>query len=201
MAGTTFHLWLPASQAVHAAACARAVSRPSRLMQGRVLFMDDEEPIRLMASILLARLGLEAVTAADGDEAVRLFEQARDEGRPFNVVVMDLTVPGGMGGLQAMQADASDRSSSAGHRLERLFERSGDGELIGRTGSWAWWRSLIASRISPPPCEPCCRNRPDPSTTRAGYLPGAGRWIDYGHETQTLAHRGAGDGGVGWRRR
>nr|MBP6508791.1 PAS domain S-box protein [Opitutaceae bacterium] len=101
--GTTFHLWLPASQAVHAAVRTGSQS-PFGLMQGRALFMDDEEPIRQMASILLTRLGLDAVTAADGDEAVRLFQQARDEGRPFNVVVMDLTVPGGVGGLQAMKA-------------------------------------------------------------------------------------------------
>lgn len=99
--GTTFHLWMPAS-------AAPVPPRPSTKspfgeLKGRVLFMDDEEHIRGMASVLLTRLGLEAVTAADGAEAVRLFEQARTENRPFDVVVMDLTVPGGMGGLQAVQ--------------------------------------------------------------------------------------------------
>jgi CheY-like chemotaxis protein len=72
-------------------------------MKGRVLFMDDEEPIRLMAAVLLGRLGLDPVIAADGDEAVQLFRTARDEGRPFDAVVMDLTVPGGKGGLAALR--------------------------------------------------------------------------------------------------
>ncbi len=99
--GSTFHLWLPASAAP--VPPRTASQSPFGEMKGRALFMDDEEPIRHMASVLLARLGLEAVTAEDGGEAVRLFQQARSEGRPFDVVVMDLTVPGGVGGLQAMQ--------------------------------------------------------------------------------------------------
>lgn len=99
--GTTFQLWLPASASP---VSARPSTRSSfGELKGRVLFMDDEEPIRSMAAVLLARLGLEAVTAEDGAEAVRLFQQARETQRPFDVVVMDLTVPGGMGGLQALQ--------------------------------------------------------------------------------------------------
>ncbi|MBX3751861.1 MAG: response regulator, partial [Opitutaceae bacterium] len=101
-AGTTFHLWLPA------AAEAEAPRRPNpapfaEAMQGRVLFMDDEEPIRLMAAVLLGRLGLDPTIAEDGAEAVRQFRQAHGEGRPFDAVVMDLTVPGGVGGLEALR--------------------------------------------------------------------------------------------------
>jgi PAS domain S-box-containing protein len=99
--GTTFRFWLPA--ATTAAASPAHSQSPFATLRGRVLFMDDEEPIRLMASVLLARLGLEAVTTEDGAEAVRLFVEAKKAGRPFDVVVMDLTVPGGVGGLQAMQ--------------------------------------------------------------------------------------------------
>ena len=101
-AGTTFHLWLPAAEEP-------ALPRPPSQapfaigMKGRVLFMDDEEPIRLMAAVLLGRLGLDPVIAEDGDEAVKLFRTARDEGRPFDAVVMDLTVPGGKGGLAALR--------------------------------------------------------------------------------------------------
>lgn len=98
--GAIFHVWLPASpdQPV-----ARRDSRsPLELMKGRVLFMDDEPPIRQMAVVLLARLGMETVTAEDGAEAVRLYQQAQADGRPFDVVIMDLTVPGGMGGREAM---------------------------------------------------------------------------------------------------
>ncbi|MEY3773708.1 MAG: hypothetical protein RLZZ129_488 [Verrucomicrobiota bacterium] len=99
--GTTFQIWLPASAA---AVETKPVSQsPFEELHGRVLFMDDEEAIRQMASILLSRLGLEPVMAEDGKEAVRVFEAARTSGSPFDLVVMDLTVPGGMGGLEALQ--------------------------------------------------------------------------------------------------
>ena len=72
-------------------------------LAGRVLFMDDEETIRRMAEALLVRLGFEVVTVSDGAEAVSTYAEAMANGRPFRVVVMDLTVPGGMGGRQAME--------------------------------------------------------------------------------------------------
>ena len=101
-AGTTFHLWLPA--APEAEVPRRASQAPfAGGMKGRVLFMDDEEPIRLMAAVLLGRLGLDPMIAEDGTEAVQHFRTAHAEGRPFDAVVMDLTVPGGMGGLEALR--------------------------------------------------------------------------------------------------
>lgn len=100
-AGTTFELWLPAAEAP--AAVPVHSQSPFTAMQGRVLFMDDEEPIRQMATILLGRLGLEPEMAEDGAEAVAKFEEARRTGRPFDLVVMDLTVPGGVGGLAALK--------------------------------------------------------------------------------------------------
>ncbi len=99
--GTTFHLWLPAARA-EPKASAEIVSAFEPL-QGRVLFMDDEEPIRVMTRTLLERLGLEATVTSDGGEAVRQYALARVNGQPFDVVVMDLTVPGAMGGAAAMQ--------------------------------------------------------------------------------------------------
>ena len=56
------------------------------------------------AGAMLARLGYEVVTVADGDEAIAAFGDARRAGRPMDVVVMDLTVPGGMGGAEALRA-------------------------------------------------------------------------------------------------
>ena len=64
--------------------------------------MDDEEPIVQMASLLLQRLGFEVEQARDGAETVRKFTAAHAAGRPFDLVVMDLTVPGGMGGREAI---------------------------------------------------------------------------------------------------
>jgi PAS domain S-box-containing protein len=98
--GTTFRIWLPAAQSVPAPKVASAA--PFDRLSGRVLFMDDEEPIRVMTRSLLERLGLEVVVTADGHEAVQQFERAHASGQPFDAVIVDLTVPGGMGGAAAM---------------------------------------------------------------------------------------------------
>jgi len=74
---------------------------PLSRLHGRVLLMDDEEPIRKLAGRMLSRLGLAVEVASDGAEAVAMFRAAMDEGRPFDAVMVDLTVPGGMGGLEA----------------------------------------------------------------------------------------------------
>jgi len=72
-------------------------------MTGRVLFMDDEETICMVASALLQRLGFTPVTVPDGATAVAAYEEAIKYGEPFKLVIMDLTVPGGMGGKEAME--------------------------------------------------------------------------------------------------
>jgi two-component system cell cycle sensor histidine kinase/response regulator CckA len=72
--------------------------------RGRILFMDDEEAIRGLAGMMLARLGYSVEAAADGREAVEMYVRARDAGHAFDVVIMDLTVPGGMGGEDTIKA-------------------------------------------------------------------------------------------------
>ncbi|MBK8477896.1 MAG: response regulator [Opitutaceae bacterium] len=100
--GTVFRIWLPAAAGEAAEpATARAVV-PTRL-SGRVLVLDDEEDIRRLVVSLLRRLGLDPVAVADGAAAIRAYTEARDEGRPFALTIMDLTVPGGMGGREAME--------------------------------------------------------------------------------------------------
>jgi len=94
--GSTFTVYLPASAA--------ATERPAALEErracarSRVLVMDDEEIVRAVAGELLQALGHDAELAADGAEAVALFTAARAAGRPFDVVILDLTIRGGMGG-------------------------------------------------------------------------------------------------------
>jgi PAS domain S-box-containing protein len=100
--GTTFHLWLPALREQQLDLPEDRPGTTSSL-QGRVLFMDDEEPIIEMAGVLLQRLGFEVEVARDGSETVQKFEAAHAAGRPFDLVVMDLTVPGGMGGREAIE--------------------------------------------------------------------------------------------------
>jgi DNA-binding NtrC family response regulator len=66
--------------------------------------MDDEEGIRSLLSEMLATKRFEVVTAKDGEEAINRYRDAMDEARPFDVVIVDLTVPGGMGGKEAILA-------------------------------------------------------------------------------------------------
>ncbi len=99
--GTKFHVYLPAAE--EGLPLEEAASPvPAGTLRGRVLFMDDEESIRKLATGLLRRLGCEVEVVADGRAAVEAYRAAGAAGRPFDLVVMDLTVPGGMGGLEAL---------------------------------------------------------------------------------------------------
>jgi DNA-binding NtrC family response regulator len=100
--GTTFRIWLPVAQ--------QEVTSSSRPPHGtptvgpaRILVMDDEDVIRRVAGRMLSLAGHETVFTADGAEAVRAYIAARQVGRPFDLVIFDLTVPGGMGGKDALQ--------------------------------------------------------------------------------------------------
>jgi signal transduction histidine kinase/ActR/RegA family two-component response regulator len=98
--GAAFTLHLPASDRHSLPASAE----PPRELKGlRVLVMDDEESIRQVAGRMLRHLGCTVFEAADGVEAVSLYERWRRAGNPPDVVIMDLTVPGGMGGLEALR--------------------------------------------------------------------------------------------------
>jgi len=100
--GTTFRLWLPAARPAPTAAPA-VVVHPAVTGPARILVMDDEEVIRRVAGRMLALAGHEVVFAADGAEAVRAYFAGRNAGRAFDLVIFDLTVPGGMGGKDALQ--------------------------------------------------------------------------------------------------
>jgi PAS domain S-box-containing protein len=99
--GTTFILYLPS-----AAGKAASPDESATVViagKGRVLVMDDEEMIRSVATVMLNSLGYMTTTARDGKEAIRLYREARDTGKAFDAVIMDLTVPGGMGGKDAVR--------------------------------------------------------------------------------------------------
>jgi len=100
--GTAFHVWLPAAKTP--APPSMPSRSPFESLHGRILFMDDEDTVRAMAQALLSRLGLEVVAVSTGEAAVSEFSTARTSGKPFDVVMMDLTVPGAMGGLEALRA-------------------------------------------------------------------------------------------------
>lgn len=66
-----------------------------------ILVMDDDEMVRELADITLKRFGYEVVCCDNGAAAVSLYRTTLDDGVPFSLVIMDLTVPGGIGGIEA----------------------------------------------------------------------------------------------------
>jgi CheY-like chemotaxis protein len=69
----------------------------------RILFMDDEEMLRSVVSRMLEIMGYDVVSAADGEEAVRLYIEADEAGERFDAVILDLSVNKGMGGREAVE--------------------------------------------------------------------------------------------------
>jgi two-component system cell cycle sensor histidine kinase/response regulator CckA len=99
--GSTFIVYLPASVAKTVEGqSAKAVSTPHR---DRILVMDDEDSVRDVIATQLAHLGYEAVLVKNGAEALAAYQVALENGQPFAVVIMDLTIPGGMGGQETMR--------------------------------------------------------------------------------------------------
>jgi PAS domain S-box-containing protein len=100
--GTAFTFYLPAKDSVPE----RLEERGERFEkgEGRILVMDDEESILVVAAQALKKAGYEVDTARDGAGAVALFRIAMEKQRPYHAVILDLTIPGGMGGLDTIKA-------------------------------------------------------------------------------------------------
>jgi two-component system, cell cycle sensor histidine kinase and response regulator CckA len=99
--GATFFLYLPASSVRTVPAVPDTCRVPLR-GTGRILVMDDEDIVRDVLHRSLTHLGYVVVSAHEGNEAIALYEQALKSGQPFDAVIMDLTIPGGMGGKDAV---------------------------------------------------------------------------------------------------
>src|SRR5271157_2234222 len=101
--GTSVFVYLPASPEYEIDNPVDDSGETPAFGTGRILLMDDEEAIRVVAADLLTLLGYDVVTAKDGSECIEMYKAAMESGQPFFVVIMDLTVPGGMGGKVAIQ--------------------------------------------------------------------------------------------------
>lgn len=98
--GTVFNIYLPATKT-------NAYQPEKDLDQqhagnGKILIMDDQESILKMAARMLNRMGYDVETAADGAEAIEKYRDAYNRRNPFGLVILDLTVPGGMGGAETI---------------------------------------------------------------------------------------------------
>ncbi len=98
--GTTFTIYLPATDKKIEEK--RKKDKPI-FGSGKVLVMDDDEDIRAVLSMMLEELGYEVHLVQDGEEAIRLYTTEKEAGRPFDLVIMDLTIQGGMGGKEALK--------------------------------------------------------------------------------------------------
>ncbi len=99
--GTNFHIYLPASEKVIRSRDKR--EEHTLAGKGRILIMDDEEMVREVACEMLKNLGYEIEQSKDGSDAIERYRTAKESGQPFDIVIMDLTVPGGMGGEEAIK--------------------------------------------------------------------------------------------------
>jgi len=99
--GTTFCLYLPALRGE--AALERTTSDTPVEGEGKILILDDDAMIRKVAGDIIKRLGYHVEFAAEGDEALTLYRRAREAGESFQAVIMDLTIPGGMGGKETLE--------------------------------------------------------------------------------------------------
>ena len=96
--GTTFHVYLPASTRDRPGPI--VAKRIAHRGSGRVLVVEDEEPVRAVTERMLVAMGYDVVSASHGTEAIERFRREKAAGRAFDVAVIDLTMPGGMGGLE-----------------------------------------------------------------------------------------------------
>jgi PAS domain S-box-containing protein len=99
--GTTFNIYLPASE--EGKPLPGAEEERFVTGKGRILVMDDEEAVREVARGMLETLGYSVTLAKDGTEAIEIYHVAMASGVPFDSVLMDLTIPGGMGGQEAIK--------------------------------------------------------------------------------------------------
>ncbi|RPJ15716.1 MAG: PAS domain-containing sensor histidine kinase [Desulfobacteraceae bacterium] len=98
-AGTEFHIHLPASDKTV------SIIEETGQIKGRwkILWMDDDGMLREMAEAMLEILGYEAEFATEGAEAVEMYKKAMESEKPYDAVFLDLTIPGGMGGKEAIK--------------------------------------------------------------------------------------------------
>ncbi len=99
--GTVFHIYLPASEKE----VPRETEREETILlgKGKILVMDDEMIVRDVAGEMLKSLGYEVKLVGSGEETIETYQRAKESHQAFDVVIMDLTIPGGLGGREAIK--------------------------------------------------------------------------------------------------
>jgi CheY-like chemotaxis protein len=95
--------WLFSQRHFHMPVESPGILSPAVNGTGRVLVVDDEEAIRTLVHFTLTHLGYEAMEAETALEGVNLYRERLEAGERFDAVILDLTLPGGMGGKEALK--------------------------------------------------------------------------------------------------
>ncbi|MBN2134767.1 MAG: PAS domain S-box protein [Acidobacteria bacterium] len=99
--GATFHIYLPSSGGKVKHSEKNDLIQP--LFRKKILLMDDEEMVRNTAFGLLRYLGYHVDICSNGDDAIKMYHEALKKEEAYHIVILDLTVPGGMGGKETME--------------------------------------------------------------------------------------------------
>lgn len=99
-AGTTFTIYLPASE--HLKTAKQETPGATVSSRARILIMDDNEMVQNLIKTMLVHMGHEVVLSTNGEEAIKLYQESLNTASPFDLIIMDLTIPGGMGGKDAV---------------------------------------------------------------------------------------------------
>lgn len=99
--GSSFHLYLPVAQMAPRITDTKVSTMPIR-GEGRILVMDDEPAIRTVLAQMLQKLGYESVCVEDGGQVLVTYQQSKKDNKPFDAVILDLTIPGGLGAKETM---------------------------------------------------------------------------------------------------
>jgi PAS domain S-box-containing protein len=98
--GTKFYVYLPASK--KGIPQKEDIKNTAMVGSGKILLLDDDEEILEIVGSMLKKIGYSVKYSRDGSETIELYKKAKKAGKPFDIVIMDLTIPGGMGGKEAI---------------------------------------------------------------------------------------------------
>ena len=140
--GATFFVHLPVAseQGLPVVEASRAANPMDRPAKGKILVMDDDERVSWIISEMLRSMDYTVETSANGNHAVELYVNERRTGAPFDLVLLDLTVPGGMGAMDAIkklrEIDPAVRaivsSGYAEHPIMQVFASCGFAAAIAK---------------------------------------------------------------------
>ncbi len=138
--GTTFTVFWPVSkneELISEKSTKINIPEPSDAILGRILIMDDEDIIIKTATAMLKKCGYVAESAKDGEDAIEKYISAQKNGTPFDIIIMDLTIPGGMGGAEAidklLQIDSTVKVIvSSGYSADPVLANYADYGFKGR---------------------------------------------------------------------